>query len=465
MTSLPFRGTPQFLIVSHDVIGAHMAGPGVRYFHLARVLSAHTPTMLAVPHTPPEALAQENFSVVGYKPGDWTSLAQHVKAAKVCLIPGDLAHQFPQFTAEAVHLVVDGYDPLLAEWLALPPTNDLDQQMEAWHNRWAMLNRQYVAGDFYLCASERQRDWWLGLLEASGRINPATVREDPSLRRLVDVVPYGLPQTPLTPTGAVVKGKWRGIAPTDKVLLWGGGLWPWLDPMTAIQAVAQLAPLRPDFKLVFPGTRHPNPSVAGMPTAAGQARQLADALGLTDQAVFFGDWVPYAEWPNVLAESDLALTLHLDTLETRLAFRSRLLDYLWAGLPVVATGGDATSELVAHFGVGVVVGFGDVQGVASAIQQLLAEPRGARRKNFTRAQKELTWERAAAPLIAYCRNPWRAADRRLPSPLSSPALALERMKEELEQARLERDRWRNLAEAYEQGRFIRFMKWLKQYQT
>jgi glycosyltransferase involved in cell wall biosynthesis len=227
--------------------------------------------------------------------------------------------------------------------------------------------------------------------------------------------------------------------------------------VTAIQAVAQLWPARPDIKLVFPGTRHPNPSVADMPTAAGQARQLSDALGLTGRVVFFGDWIPYAEWPNVLAESDLALTLHFDTLETRLAFRSRLLDYLWAGLPVVATGGDATSELVAHFGVGIVVGFADVQGVAAAIRQLLAEPRAARQKDFALAQKELTWERAAAPLTAYCRNPWRAADRGLLARLPT----FERVKKELEQASQERDHWRNLAEAYEQGRFMRFMKWLK----
>ena len=58
------------------------------------------------------------------------------------------------------------------------------------------LGRQYLIGDFYLCASERSA-WWLGLLEASGRVNPATFDADPSLRTLIDVVPYGLPDTPL----------------------------------------------------------------------------------------------------------------------------------------------------------------------------------------------------------------------------------------------------------------------------
>ena len=38
---------------------------------------------------------------------------------------------------------------------------------------------QYLIGDFYICASERQRYWWLGQLEVAGRINPHTLHRDP----------------------------------------------------------------------------------------------------------------------------------------------------------------------------------------------------------------------------------------------------------------------------------------------
>ncbi|MDQ7029881.1 MAG: hypothetical protein Q9O62_08955 [Ardenticatenia bacterium] len=71
------------------------------------------------------------------------------------------------------------------------------------------LQQQSLLGDFFICASERQRDWWLGLLEASGRINPYTFGEDPSLRRLIDVVPFGLPEGP--PYG-FPSGDQRGMA-------------------------------------------------------------------------------------------------------------------------------------------------------------------------------------------------------------------------------------------------------------
>jgi glycosyltransferase involved in cell wall biosynthesis len=314
------------------------------------------------------------------------------------------------------------------------------------------LTQQCLVGDFYICASERQRDWWLGLLEANGRVNPATFGADPSLRRLVAVVPYGLPTQMPPPTRAVIKGVWPGIAPTDKLLLWGGGLWPWLDPVTAIRAMAKVWATRQDVKLIFPGTRHPNPQVASAPTQNAAALAEATTLGLLNQAVFFGDWVPYADWPNVLHESTLALTLHYDSLETRLAFRSRVLEYIGAGLPMIATQGDATSELIAHYGLGVIVDYADADGVATAIEQLLTQPVELMRSRFAQAQAELSWEQAAAPLVAFCRQPQRAADKCIQPPVTgNPYYA---------QFQVERDRLRTVVQGYERGRVMRLLNWI-----
>ena len=48
-----------------------------------------------------------------------------------------------------------------------------------------------ASGDAFVCASERQRDLWLGALLALGRIDPDAYAADPSLRSLIDVVPFG----------------------------------------------------------------------------------------------------------------------------------------------------------------------------------------------------------------------------------------------------------------------------------
>ncbi|MBM3128954.1 MAG: glycosyltransferase family 4 protein [Chloroflexi bacterium] len=441
------------LVISHDVVGAQMAGPGIRYYHLARVLAREFPTILALP-AGSQFSAPVDFSALIYQSGRDASLEDAIRNARAAVVPALWLAQAPMLTESQVPLVVDGYDPYVAETLSLHPGAVFQQQAD--------LTQAYLAGDFFICASERQRDWWLGILEANGRINPYTYTEDHSFRRLVDIVPFGLPEEPPQHTRGVVRGNWSGIGENDRVILWGGGLWPWLDPLSAIRAVAQVWQQRQDVRLIFPGTRHPNPGMAEIPTHLPAARALAAESGLLDRAIFFGDWIPHPDWQNVLLESDVALTLHgVETLESRLAFRSRVLDYIWAGVPIIATRGDATSELIAGCELGVTVEPHDVDAVAAAMLGLLETPREFWRERFARARQVLTWERAARPLVEFCRAPRRAADKvavgaRLGNPFYVEQIA--QLQSECAAACVERDAAQVLVQAYEQWRVVRWAK-------
>jgi glycosyltransferase involved in cell wall biosynthesis len=440
------------LIVSHDIVGNQMAGPGIRYYNLARVLSQEFTVLLAVPCEPDPAYASPRLRLVRYARREWSTLEPLLAGARAVILNSEGAGDFPRLADCQIPICVDGYDPLLVEWLALSQLRPQEQEAH-WQTRLQTLNRQYLIGDFFVCASERQRDWWLGLLEANGRINPWTWRDDPTLRRLVDVVPFGLPATPPRHTRQVIKGAWPGIAESDRLILWGGGLWPWVDPLTAVRAVSLAWQKRPDLRLVFPGTRHPNPAMANIPTHASAARQLATELGLLDRAVFFGAWVDYPDWPNVLLESDLALSLHFEgTLETRLAFRTRILDYLWAGLPVVATRGDATGDLMAEHNLGKLVAEQEAAAVAEAILELLDQPRAGFEAGFAAARRALTWEVVARPLFDFCRQPRRAADKAaLAGQAGNPfyTLQIDRLAQELR--------------AYERRKVVRLLNWLRRY--
>lgn len=445
----PIGEPNQVLVISHDVVGSRMAGPGIRYWELSRVLAQHFQVTLAAPR--PVDVDASGVELWPYRSGDWETLAPVVQKARVIVLNGDILNSFPALLETETPLVVDGYDPHTLETLALfagsPQQGDLHRQRER------ILQWQCRVGDFFLCASERQRDWWLGLLEATGRINAYTYGEDPSLRRLVDVVPFGLPASPLEHRRQVLKGVWSGIAHDDKVILWGGGLWQWLDPLTAIRAMARVTGQRQDVRLVFPGTRHPHTAAVPAMPVHEDAVRLAKGLGLLNRSVFFGDWVSYEQWPSYLAESDIGLSLHRDTVEARLAFRSRVLDYVWAGLPMVLTAGDATSELVMQYGLGETVPFEDAAAVSQALLRVLDLPPETLAADFGRARAALAWERAAAPLVAFCREPRRAPDKsaRYEPPLSP---------EETEKLAAEAARLREIVRGYESGRFIRFMKWL-----
>jgi len=443
------------LIVSHDVVGSKMAGPGIRYWELARVLGQSLPVVLAVPNA--VQMPDTDVQIWSYQPGVWESIAPVVEAARTIVLCGDVLAWFPQLRQENRPLVIDGYDPQTLETLAM--FAGMPEQAQRHQERERILQMQCRAGDFFICASERQRDWWLGLLEAAGRINIHTYNADASLRRLIDVVPFGLPSLPPQHTNQVLKGIWPGIGLHDKVILWGGGLWQWLDPLTAIKAMAQIREQRDDVRLVFPGTRHPNKTVPEMPMV-DQAKDLAGALGLLGKHVFFGDWVAYNEWPNYLLEADVGFSLHFDTLETRMAFRTRVLDYIWAGLPMVLTEGDATAGLVAQHNLGRLAAFEDVDGVVAAVLAVLAQPRAAWEGRFGELRAQLTWERAAAPLVAFCRAPYRAADKGSSS-IAEKETRIAMLETQLNLQHIELTRLQTVVDGYERGRFIRLMKWLR----
>jgi glycosyltransferase involved in cell wall biosynthesis len=210
----------------------------------------------------------------------------------------------------------------------------------------------------------------------------------------------------------VLKGIYPGIGADDKVLLWGGGLYDWLDAPTLIRAVARLADSRPDIKLFFMGVSHPNPQESQR-RGTRETLALADELGLTGQAVFFNDWVPYAERENYLLEADIGVSLHRDHLETRFSFRTRFLDCLWAGLPIVATRGDVLGEQVETQGLGRTVEPGDVEGVVEAILSLLETPnlRQAYRYRLEQVAAAYRWEIVTRPLVEFCAAPRIAPDK------------------------------------------------------
>jgi len=408
------------LIISHDVVDAKMAGPGIRCWEFARALSGEFAVTLAIPAREAEGgqaaatnLASSGFAVQAFQRAHAESLRDLIAAADVVVAFSYLLADCPWLAEIEKPLVIDTYVPYPLEGLEMNRNLPPDDRLHLGDEGVAVLQTALQAGDFFLCASEEQRDLWLGLLMAQGRLNHLTYDADPTLRRLIDVVPFGLPAEPPRHTKNVLKGVLPGIAPDDQVVLWGGGIWEWLDPLTLLRAVAQIVPQRPQVKLVFPGTRHPYAEqVPDMPMRH-RALALAQELGLLERHVFFGQWVPYEDWPNYLLEADVGVSLHFATVETRFAFRTRLLDYIWAGLPIVATRGDALSDLIAAHDLGLLVEAENVEQLTAALRLLLDTPnrRAIYRARCQQVTASLTWEAVIEPLARFCRRPHLAPDK------------------------------------------------------
>ena len=401
---------PHLLIIGHETIGPKMAGPGVRGLEMARALAAHVRVTLAAPGQPEADLP--GVRVLGYQ--SYAELDPAINAASAVLAIGQLVSRIPRLRQLDRPLIVDWYDPFEIEKLAQVDSVAPEFWPLVERESHLDLNLQARAGDFFVCASDRQRDYWLGVLLACGRARMDDYAHDPTLRSLIDVVPFGLPSAPPRRTGPAIRDVVPGVRASDRVLYWGGGLWQWFDPLLLIEALAVIAAQRDDVKVFFAAGLHFNRAAVPEMPIYRQVVERARALGLLDRHVFFGDWVPYAERANYLLEADLGVSLHRAGLESRFAFRTRFLDYLWAGLPMVVSAGDPLADLVAAQGLGRVVPPGDRDALVAALLELLERPglRAELAPRFAAVAEQFQWERVVAPLARFVAAPRFAPDAR-----------------------------------------------------
>ncbi len=403
----------RILVVTPDALAARMAGPAIRAYNIAEQLVAdgqgHQVTLVSASKC---ELSDSRFAC---RHVDWPDLGALTAEHDLLVVQGFATFHCPKLLRRDRIVIVDLYDPLHFEQLEQLRDAGPAARQAAIDLTTRVLNEQCARGDFFICASEAQRSLWLGTLTAMGRVTPSVYDDDVTLRSLIDVAPFGLPEHPATQSRSAIRGVVPGIEDDDQVVIWAGGVYDWFDPLTLVRAVGLLAPTHPRLRLFFMGMAHPNPDV-GVMSMADRLRRLARELGLAGTHVFFNDgWVDYSERADYLLDADIGVSTHFDHLETAFAFRTRMLDYLWGGLPIVATAGDEFARLIAGEGLGVVVPGDDVDALATALSRLLDDPdfMAACRDRVIAVRDRYAWPQALEPLIEFCRAPRQGADHTL----------------------------------------------------
>jgi len=376
-------------LVSSEPVRPRMAGIGIRYLELARRLPGCGIDVVLLSPAAPEETAELGLAapVRRFERGRLRELLADCQAA---VAQGQLANDVLLELPE-LPVAIDLYDPWLVENLTYagelgfgPFKND--------HATWVL---QLSRGDFFLCSSEEQRTFYLGFLAALGRVNPERLAGDPDLSTLIAPVPFGVPDE-LPPHRPVLPER----APGETRLLFGG-LYDWYDPWTLLDALARLD--RPGWVLHL--IRNPNPeSTPQRLLAEVVARCRRDGWG---ERVRLLDWVPADRRYDLLRDVDLLVAPHRPSLETRLSLRTRFLDALAAGCPVVTSGGGAMSRLLAAHDAGWVVPPGDAAALADALVEAVEDnaAREARRAGGRELLRDFRWDRALAPLVRFCRAP------------------------------------------------------------
>jgi len=398
------------VFVTKELISDRMAGPAIRVIELARSLSEDVD--IAIATCAPGSSNYGGVRVFKFSESEPDSLVEIIRDFDSIIIQGHIRQFAGAICKYNGAIVVDLYNPFQFESLEMFSDRPMGERQNIDLINYDELNAAAFLGDFYICASEKQRDMWIGYLSARGRINPLTYGDDCSGRRLIDVVAFGIPDEPPVHRKKVLKGIVSGIRSGDKVVLWGGGIWNWLDPFTPVMAIEEVMKEHPEVKLVFLGQRHPDARIPEM-RVTNEVENYCRDRGLLNSNVFFNQWVSYEERGSYLLEADCGVSAHKDHLETTYSFRTRILDYIWAGVPVVSSSGDSMQEIIEKNGIGICVSPGDVSGYADAIKKAVFDEKFSNRCRRASAsiRGALSWDNVTKPLRDYCASPMISPDR------------------------------------------------------
>jgi glycosyltransferase involved in cell wall biosynthesis len=271
-------------------------------------------------------------------------------------------------------IVYDLFDPNVLELRELYGNAPSARQRVHLAAEWWRLSRALADADLLMCAARKQIEFYERLQSCDA----------PWIE-----VPFGIDLSEL-----------RGCEkPKDNVVLWGGGLWEWLDPATAVDAVVRLNEEGLRAKLLFLGRARPNRSVIDRRRDDRVDALLARGRG---HAAANEEWVPYRERLAWLRASKVAIMLHRRTEESQYSIRTRLFDAIAAAVPVVATSGGFAADLVARNGLGIVVPPGDTAAVAAAVRKLLTDDEfhAGCVERLERIRPQFAWEVVTRPLVA-----------------------------------------------------------------
>jgi hypothetical protein len=271
-------------------------------------------------------------------------------------------------------LAIDLAGPHLLErrlWGSREAEADLGEKLDA-------LRR----ADFLTASGRRQRLYFLPYLALAGwEIN------EPGI---LPVIPFSMQAAPEP-----------APARPDR-LIYGGFFLPWQDPTAALETALAALEKTGRGELLFVGGPHPSLDVSG-----GRFEPLLIRLA-EHPRVRRIEPMSFDRYQELLAAGGVALDLMARNAERELAFTTRTVVTLAAGLPVIHDNYSELGELIERAGAGWTFNPDDRAQLSALLESLLSgELDVARQARAAHelVRRELDWTQTIGPLAAFCRRP------------------------------------------------------------
>jgi glycosyltransferase involved in cell wall biosynthesis len=335
------------------------------------------------------------------------SLSREFDSVLISYCMGEYAVRLVRALRADQQLILDCYVPIFTEVSARDSADVIREQAE-FAREILFWTEPLRRGDYFLCAHRAQELYYQGVLSAMGRINPLTYG-----RPMILTVPYGIyrdrPRADDRPVSRLVGG-------AAKKVLWFGGIYPWFDARGLVDAVAGVNRRRP-VRLIIVGARNPfNTS----PDLLAKYRELAEYVRRPEyqDLVVMQDWVDFNRRADWYLDADLVVMVNRPGEENSLSWRTRLVDYTWAGVPIATNGGDPLGEALIAAGAAARLTSLEPGAMAQTISALLEDDGALRslRENLGAFKRGLYWDVVTEPLTRAIESGTRAPDLLLDVP-------------------------------------------------
>lgn len=273
----------------------------------------------------------------------------------------------------------------------------------------ALENSLLTRGDYFSAPSKRQAYALLGELFLIGRIGHESRFSLP-----VTAIPHCSMPAPKADPEAVFNGSFTVIST--------GSFNSWFDSETLFRALIHAMGKAPELVFVCTGG-----ALHFTRDKYAAFLKMIRGSGFEDRFHMKG-WVSREELEKVQHAASAAIYTDIASGETTLGARTRALDWISRGIPVVCTRGAEISEDIAMNNLGIVVEQGDWEALGNALLELHRDP--ALRQSIRTAQERWSTgpnspEQLFDPLLKWCEEPKRLSEFILGRPtvpeFSSPA--------------------------------------------
>jgi glycosyltransferase involved in cell wall biosynthesis len=263
------------------------------------------------------------------------------------------------------------------------------------------------AGDVFSVCGEHQKHMLTGELAMAGRLNSRSFGYE-----FARVVLPGAPPVQARIDGQAVRAAtrdWLGLKPDDFAVLWCGGYNTWTDVDTLFGGIEGAMARNVRIHYVSVGA-----STYEAPDNAYQ--RLLRMIERSPYAARWHmlGWQPWSEIPRYYQSCEIGLNIDAMHYETLYGTRTRLVEMIAEGLPVLTTEGTELSGLLRDWGAGVTFPVGRSIRLQECLLELARDANHVVQMSRTAkraARVELSFERTTAPLCAWVQNPNPAPDR------------------------------------------------------